>query len=179
MMKKVRINDGSINGGSINGGVEIIPMEICHLDDIMIIEQLCFKIPWSRMSFEDEITRNNFAAYLCARTGDRVVGYAGMWQVCDEGHITNIAVHPDFRGMHIAGRLLAGLIGAASKCGIVRMTLEVRTGNKIAQALYKKYGFREQGIRKRYYSDDNEDALIMWKEILQPENIKGEQTHEE
>lgn len=146
--------------------IEIIKAGSEHIDEIMVIENLSFKIPWSRQSMVDEITGNTFAYYLCARIDGRIAGYAGMWQVCDEGHITNIAVHPEFRQSGIGSALLENLISHARSSGIGSMTLEVRKSNTPAQKLYRKFKFVEGGFRKAYYADNNEDALIMWREDL-------------
>lgn len=143
--------------------VEIITTVPEHLDGIMAVEKLSFKIPWSRESFVEEITRNKFAIYISAVLDGMVIGYAGMWGVLDEGHITNIAVHPEFRNMGVGSLLLQGLIDRARERDISRMTLEVRRNNETAQRLYRKFGFEVKGIRKGYYADNGEDALIMWK----------------
>ena len=146
--------------------IEIIKAGSEHIDEIMVIENLSFKIPWSRQSIVDEITGNTFAYYLCARIDGKIAGYAGMWQGCDEGHITNIAVHPEFRQGGIGSALLENLISHARSSGIGSMTLEVRKSNIPAQMLYRKFKFAEGGFRKAYYADNNEDALIMWREDL-------------
>ncbi len=146
--------------------IEIIKAGSEHIDEIMVIENLSFKIPWSRQSIVDEVTGNTFAYYLCARIDGRIAGYAGMWQVCDEGHITNVAVHPEFRQSGIGSALLENLISHARNSGIGSMTLEVRKSNLPAQNLYRKFKFVEGGFRKAYYADNNEDALIMWRENL-------------
>lgn len=143
--------------------MEIVAAKPEHIDDIMIVEHLCFKIPWSRDAFIEEITRNQFAVYLSAMMDGRVIGYAGMWHVCEEGHITNIAVHPEYRRIGIGCRLMEGLIDIARRRGITDMTLEVRASNTAAQKLYMKYGFEQAGRRKSYYADNGEDAIIMWK----------------
>lgn len=143
--------------------VEIITTVPEHLDGIMAVEKLSFKIPWSRESFIEEITRNKFAIYISAVLDGMVIGYAGMWGVLDEGHITNIAVHPEFRNMGVGSLLLQGLIDRARERDISCMTLEVRKNNETAQRLYRKFGFEVKGIRKGYYADNGEDALIMWK----------------
>lgn len=145
--------------------IEIIKACEDHINDIMVIENLSFKIPWSRQAILEEITKNKFALYNCARTEMQVVGYAGMWHVCDEGHITNIAVHPEFRGNGIGSALMESLVEYAESAGISGMTLEVRKSNITAQALYRKYGFENGGTRKAYYADNNEDAIIMWKKM--------------
>lgn len=94
--------------------------------------------------------------------GDPIVGFAGMWIVFDESHVTTIGVHPDFRGKGLGELMLAHLFLAAMERGADMMTLEVRVSNDSAQALYRKYGFTQQGLRRRYYSDNGEDAYIMW-----------------
>lgn len=146
--------------------VEIVKMTEELIDDIMIVENLSFSVPWSRNAFLEEIKNNKFAVYIAAKVGERAVGYAGMWKVLDEAHITNIAVHPEFRNAGIGSLLMETLIDMAKKEGITSMTLEVRKGNINAQRLYFKYGFTVEGIRKGYYSDNGEDALILWKNDL-------------
>ena len=94
---------------------------------------------------------------------NKVIGFAGLWTIVDEGHITNIAVHPDYRGKGIGSKLVKSLIDNSKDWYINDLTLEVRYSNKIAQNLYKKYGFIEEGIRKNYYADNKEDAVIMWR----------------
>lgn len=138
-------------------------MSLEHLDDIMILENLCFKIPWSKNSFIQELTQNNSAIYLVAVDTERAVGYGGMWKVLDEGQITNIAVHPEYQRKGIGSSILEEMINAAKDSKIQNMTLEVRESNRAAKALYKKFGFVEEGIRKAYYADNGENAIIMWK----------------
>lgn len=146
--------------------IEVVPMSLDHIDDVMTVEHLSFRIPWSRSAFIEEITNNKFAIYISAAIKGQTVGYAGMWKVCDEGHITNIAVHPDYRGNGIGSLLIEKLIDIARQEGISSMTLEVRRSNLVAQSLYNKYGFCIAGMRKSYYADNGEDALIMWREQL-------------
>ena len=149
--------------------IEIVGMELEHVDEVMIVENLSFSIPWSKEAFIQEVTANKFAVYVVALINGSVVGYAGMWKVCDEGHITNVAVHPEFRKSGIGSKLIEGLIEAAIEEGVKSLTLEVRKGNLPAQALYKKYGFESAGIRKGYYADNGEDAIIMWKHNVSTE----------
>lgn len=134
-----------------------------HIDDIVAVENLSFKIPWSRSSITQEICENKSALYLCATVGGKAVGYAGMWHICDEGHITNIAVHPEYRRNRIGSALMEALLNTARERGVRALTLEVKRSNCNAQGLYRKYGFAEEGFRKGYYADNNEDAIIMWK----------------
>ncbi|MBK1811400.1 ribosomal protein S18-alanine N-acetyltransferase [Clostridium sp. YIM B02505] len=137
-------------------------MDIDDIDSVLEISKLSFPHPWSRRSFEQEL-ENNFATYLVAKLDDQVIGYGGMWIIIDEGHITNIAVHPDYRSLGVGDKILNKMIATCNEKKVVAMTLEVRVSNIPAQKLYSKYAFVEEGIRKKYYEDNGEDALIMWK----------------
>lgn len=140
-------------------------MEEEDLDRIMEIEKDAFTTPWPRESFLLEITKNQLARYIVAEIDDIVVGYGGIWLILDEGHITNIAVESNYRKMGVGNAIVEGLIYLCTKERISAMTLEVRESNMAAQNLYKKYGFVESGVRPKYYADDNEDAIIMWKKL--------------
>lgn len=133
------------------------------IDDIVEIEKEAFSTPWSRESFIIEIRDNLLAKYIVAEVEGKVVGYGGMWLILHEGHITNIAVRQSHKGQGIGSKILEGLIVYCSSRNIDSMTLEVRKSNTVAQNLYKKYGFVDYGIRPKYYSDNNEDAIIMWR----------------
>lgn len=141
--------------------VVILPMALTDLDDIIDIELLSFTVPWSRAAFIEELLFNNVAMYFVARDGNKAVGYSGIWEVVGEGHITNVAVHPNYRGQGIAKKLLENLIAFADEKYLERLYLEVRVSNISAQGLYKSFGFKEDGIRKKYYLDNGEDALLM------------------
>jgi ribosomal-protein-alanine N-acetyltransferase len=143
----------------------IKPIEDKHIDGILTISLLSFPITWSKDSFEKELD-NKFARYVVALKDNVVVGYGGMWIIVDEAHITNIAVHPEFRSYGIGSMLVEALLDVAKLENICAMTLEVRRSNHIAQNLYGKYGFVEEGVRKGYYEDNHEDAIIMWKRDL-------------
>jgi ribosomal-protein-alanine N-acetyltransferase len=135
------------------------------LDEIMEMEVKSFSTPWSRKAFENELINNMLAVYYVAVYEGKCIGYAGMWHVMDELHITNVAVHPDYRGHHIANLLMEALIAFGDSDAYVGMTLEVRVGNHVAIHLYEKYGFTKLGIRRGYYQDNGEDAMVMWKEL--------------
>ncbi|HJV45464.1 MAG TPA: ribosomal protein S18-alanine N-acetyltransferase [Bacillota bacterium] len=137
-------------------------MTLDDLDGISKIEKSSFSVPWSTKSFVNELTSNHFAYYLVLEINGKLAGYGGMWIIVDEAHITNIAISPTFRGKKWGEKLLAAMIVHASRMGAVAMTLEVRVSNMIAQRLYQKFGFDKTGIRPKYYSDNGEDALIMW-----------------
>ena len=142
--------------------IEITKMTKEHLSDVLHISKLSFPIPWSQDSFEKEL-KNVFAKYVVAIVNNTVVGYGGMWIIIDEAHITNIAVHPEFRGCGIGDRILSSMISQCLSQRVTAMTLEVRASNIPAQSLYRKYGFKEEGVRKGYYEDNHEDAVIMWR----------------
>ena len=135
-----------------------------HLEQVYKIEESCFEIPWSKKSFENELTKNKIAIYLVALKDDAVIGYAGMWHVINEGHITNIAVSPLYRRTGIGEKLVLELINIAKEKEMIGLTLEVRVSNKAAKRLYEKQGFLLDGIRKEYY-ENKEDAFIMWKHL--------------
>lgn len=143
--------------------IQIIPMAEEHLDGVMELEEATFSIPWTRADFEREVKENTMAIYYVAAEEDKIIGYAGMWHVVTEGHITNVGVLEEARCKGVGSLLMEKLIEIALEKKMTGMTLEVRMGNAPAQALYHKYGFKTEGIRKNYYSDTKEDALIMWK----------------
>lgn len=146
-------------------------MEVSDLDDIMEIEKESFSTPWSREAFKMEVEENLLAVYIVAQIDDKVVGYGGLWTIMDEGHITNIAVREAFRGQGIGDAIVMGLVQYCRSNGIPNMTLEVRKSNIVAQNLYKKYGFIDCGIRPNYYTDGNEDAVIMWKSFNEGDEV--------
>ncbi|MBP8614198.1 MAG: ribosomal protein S18-alanine N-acetyltransferase [Firmicutes bacterium] len=155
--------------------VTISEMTPKDLDEVLAIESQSYPTPWSRRAFESELRDNVYAHYFVARHEDQIVGYFGMWIILDEAHITNIAVSPKMRRQGIGEQMLRFAFDKARELGASRMTLEVRVSNHQAQNLYRKLGFVERGIRKGYYTDTNEDALIMWKDDLGPENPQSEQ----
>jgi len=141
-------------------------MSVEDIPQVHLVERKCFPTnPWSKNIFLSELTRNDSAIYIVAVVQERIVGYAGMWIILDEGHITNVAVDPAFRRRGIGQGLLDQLTQYALGRGAVAMTLEVRISNAVAQSLYRKLGFVPRGIRKQYYQDNKEDALIMWREL--------------
>lgn len=143
-------------------------MELKDLDAVAAIEAATFARPWSRNSFEQELTRNVAARYLVAELDGTVVGYAGAWIILDESHVTNIAVEESCRGRGIGKQLTAGLMQYLSNLGAAYATLEVRVSNERAQNLYKGLGFVSIGKRKKYYEDNNEDAFLMVCEHMPP-----------
>jgi ribosomal-protein-alanine N-acetyltransferase len=143
----------------------IVPMAREDLDRVVVIERECFPTAWRRESYERELLNAN-ARYLVARVGERVVGYAGMWVIAPEAHITTVAVEAEQRGRGIGERLLVALLEAAQDMGASRVTLEVRESNQVARALYEKYGFEAVAFMRGYYPDTGEDAVVMWLNAL-------------
>lgn len=145
--------------------VRIVPMNADHLDEVAELERVCFSTPWSRNMLAEELD-NALSAFLVALddTG-RVVGYAGLQVVLDEGYITNVAVRPDCRKQGVAGKLLQVFLDFAQGNQLSFLTLEVRASNYDAIALYGSRGFRSVGRRKNYYEHPREDAIIMTKEF--------------
>lgn len=147
--------------------IKIEKMQLEDIDDILKVCEDSFVIPWSRKSFEDEFN-NMLATYLVAKDGDKVVGFIGLWFVMDECHITNIAVSKEYRNKHIATELVEEMFKLCKEHEIAYVLLEVRSSNVAAKELYKKFGFKEDCIRKEYYKNpDNtrEDAIIMSLEL--------------
>lgn len=132
------------------------------VDGVYKVEVDAFSVPWTKEAFENEVLLNQFAYYLVAEHEGEIVGYCGVWIIMDEAHITNIAVHQSKRGLGIGDALMRHVLELSLTYGALTMTLEVRTSNHLAQNLYRKYGFEAGGIRKNYYTDNQEDALVMW-----------------
>ena len=124
--------------------IEIVPMAEEHIDGVVTLEEATFSIPWTRADFEREVRENTMAIYYVALMDGRVVGYAGMWHVVTEGHITNVGVLEEVRCEGIGSMLMEKLIEKALEKEMTGITLEVRMGNRPAQALYHKYGFRQR-----------------------------------
>lgn len=131
------------------------------VDIVHEIEQDAFAVPWSHESLLKEVTENRCARYIVLCEDDAPIGYAGVWFILDEGHITNIAVRRDKRGLGYGRRIVGALIQLAADSGMSFLTLECRRSNLVAQNLYHSVGFIDVGFRKRYYADNNEDALVM------------------
>ena len=150
--------------------IEITAMRRRHLPSVLRIEGKVYPRPWSAGLFLSELAQKNSRAYYVARNQGRVVGYAGVMILGDEGHVTNIAVDPAFHRHRIGMRLLLALVDAARERGVRSMTLEVRRANAGAQAMYRTFGFETVGVRKGYYVETGEDAYIMWAEgVATPE----------
>ncbi len=152
--------------------IVIEDMRVEDIDAVQEVERASFPVPWPANAFRHELTQNKNAHYIVAKEGERIVGYAGLWLSLDEAHITTFAVLPEHRRRKIGERMLVAIFDKAAKLGAEWLTLEVRASNMPAQRLYEKYGFRPAGVRRRYYSDNNEDAIIMWTERLRDRAVR-------
>ena len=141
--------------------LNVEPMTLDDVADVHRIESASFPTPWPDYAFRQEIQTNRLAHYLIVRAGDETIGYGGMWLMVDEAHVTTFAVLPGWRRRGAGATLMLALMHLALELNARMVTLEVRLSNHPARALYAGFGFRPVGIRPRYYSDNNEDALIM------------------
>lgn len=166
------MNAQRISEDRLKLGIRKLSMD--DLPDVMLIEPEAFgSHHWSEQSFENELSNAMgcyFAAVNC--NTNTLVGYSGFWLIGEEAHITTLAVHPTYRRQHVGERLLINDIIEARRVGARWMTLEVRVSNERAQLLYYKYGFKNLGIRKSYYQDNSEDALVLWTENIETTQFK-------
>ena len=141
-------------------------MHPADLPDVLVIERASFSMPWSRGAFLYEIEQNQVARCWVGREDGRIVGYICLWEVADELHVTNVAVHPVARRRGIARALLDSVFARARGAGARMILLEVRPSNGEAIALYESFGFRSVGRRRGYYYDTGEDALVMEAQVF-------------
>ncbi len=146
-------------------------MQPADMEAVLEVERAAYSSGWPATAFERELTQNRMARYVVLREapGERIVGFGGLWLMVDEAHVVTVAVLPDLRRRGYGRALVHALLHVAIEHGMTMATLEVRVSNQAARALYRAYGFYEVGLRKRYYSDNHEDAVIM-----STEDIRGE-----
>jgi len=152
--------------------VRIEPMTLDDLERVHAIERASFFPTWPDDAYRTELTSNKLATYVVARLEDVVIGFAGIWLMVDEAHVTTFAVDPAWRRRGVGERLLLALLDVSVARRAREATLEVRLSNVAARRLYEKYGFRPVGLRPRYYSDNGEDALIMTTEPLESPEMR-------
>lgn len=140
-------------------------MELQDLANVEKVEAAAYNNPWPHDIFYREMTENNHAHYFVATLESEVIGYGGMWLVVDDAQITNIAIHPSHRGFKFGEKLFRHMFDYGVYHGMKRLSLEVRESNIIAQRMYEKFGLVRAGIRKNYYTDDHEDAVVMWVSV--------------
>jgi len=149
-------------------GIELRRMTAADAAGVALLEKRIFAHPWSEADFIYEMEQNPVARYLVATRGGALVGFAGAHVILDEGHVTNVAVAPEERGRGAGRALMQGLMQYASNLGARYLTLEVRASNATAIALYTRLGFLRVSVRKKYYGDNGEDALLMVCDRLPP-----------
>jgi ribosomal-protein-alanine N-acetyltransferase len=143
-------------------------MTAADIGAVLHIESLSFASAWPQNAFVNEIRDNKLAHYFVGRIGGEIVAYGGIWVILEDSHVTTIAVHPNYRGRRFGEEMLVHLLEEAIAARASWITLEVRESNDVAQRLYRKYGFTVVSTRRGYYSDNNENALVMWAG-----NLKG------
>lgn len=154
--------------------VKIERMQTADIEQVIAIEEEAYgNHHWSRESFFNELSNQLAKYYSAFNEQGALIGYAGSWEIVEEAHITNIAVSKKYRRHHVGEALLTRIIDECKKSMVKYITLEVRVGNTAAISLYEKYGFHSLGMRKGYYQDNNEDALIMWTENLFYDKFKS------
>lgn len=135
------------------------------IDDVMKIDKMSFPTPWTRDLYEAELIKNKHAHYFVVAKEEQIIGFIGLWIVADDAQVTNIAIDPQYRGHKIGEKLFGYGLTYAINQGAMRISLEVRVSNKIAQNMYRKFGLVPGGIRKNYYPDNGEDAIVMWANL--------------
>lgn len=129
---------------------------------MVALDSACFAIPWSLEAFENEL-ENGYTTYVAVCKGEEVIAFCGFWKIDNEGHITRVIVNKEYRGMSLGTKMLEFLMSEGAKLGITEYTLEMRRSNEAALKLYEKLGFKLEGIRPKYYQNNMEDALVLWK----------------
>lgn len=153
--------------------VQLVPMRRRHLRTVLRIESQVYPRPWSLSLFVSELALRSTRVYYVARVEGGVVGYCGLMLAGDDAHVTTLAVDPDWYRRGIATRLLLNAVRVATQRGARHLTLEVRVSNHPAQALYRRFGFHPAGVRKGYYVETNEDALVMWAEDVDSDDYRA------
>jgi ribosomal-protein-alanine N-acetyltransferase len=153
--------------------VRLDSMRASDLDAVQRIEKASFSTPWPAYAYRQEIETNRMAHYIVARVGSEVVGFAGIWLMVDQAHITTFAVDPAWRRQGVGSRMILALLRMSRTLGARNATLEVRLSNTAARRLYERFGFRPVGVRPRYYTDNGEDALIMTSDDLDDPDMEA------
>ncbi|PXW86391.1 [SSU ribosomal protein S18P]-alanine acetyltransferase [Streptohalobacillus salinus] len=146
--------------------VAIRLMQTSDLEQVTAIERRSFKTPWDRALYQKEIEENQFAYYYVIEKDNEIIGFCGMWIVLDDAQITNIAIDPDHRKFSYGSTLFQYVLNQAMVKGARTLSLEVRTSNIAAQTLYEKFHLQKAGTRRNYYTDNNEDAIVMWVTLV-------------
>ena len=154
-----------MNHISLESKTTIRKMELADIDQVMVVDSASFPTPWPREIFDQEIRKNDFAYYYVLEQDGHIIGYAGTWMVLGDAQVTNIALLPEMRGKKLGEKLFKYVLTQAVALGMQRLSLEVRVSNQIAQRMYRKFGLVPGGVRKNYYTDNGEDAIVMWVDL--------------
>ncbi len=157
--------------GDMSGLIKIRKMTMDDLEQVVAIDQVSFGLPWPPRSFQFELTNNPASRCWVGEMDGRIVAMLVGWFIVDEIHIATFATHPDYRRQGIGRNLLYHVLRSAKEEGAITSFLEVRAGNEAALAMYRKFGYVESGLRKGYYSDNREDAVLMTLESLDVERL--------
>ncbi len=152
--------------------VSIVAMRRRHLRSVLRIESSVYPRPWTLGLFVSELAQRSSRVYRVAKVDGGVVGYGGMMFAAGEGHVTTLAVDPAWHRRSVGTRVLLALVRASLDAGCTALTLEVRMANTSAQALYRRFGFAPVGMRKGYYAETGEDALVMWAHDVDSEDYR-------
>lgn len=142
--------------------IHVRQMTTEDIEPVMWVERASFTVPWPKETFLEEVEYNPYATYFLIEVEGEIIGYCGVWFVFEEAHITNLAIHPLFRGRKYGKALLKEVIDEARRRRVLQITLEVRVSNTTAQHMYRSFGFKPGFIKNSYYPDNGEDALVMW-----------------
>jgi ribosomal-protein-alanine N-acetyltransferase len=151
--------------------VVIRKMRMEDIEQVIAIDRVSFSLPWPERSFRFELTDNPASRCWVAEVDGKLAGMIVVWLIVDEVHVATIATHPDFRRQGIAKKLLSYALQHLSIEGAQSSFLEVRASNLAAQEMYRKFGYEESGVRRRYYKDNDEDAILMTLESLGVEKL--------
>jgi ribosomal-protein-alanine N-acetyltransferase len=157
----------------VNSAAQVRFMKKEDIDQVLLIERRSFPAPWSKQAYLSELN-NKFARYFVLLEGEQVIGYSGMWVFAGESHITTIAVHPDYRSLGYGRMLMLTLIEYSKQRGVDTMILEVRVSNSFAIKLYAGLGFKRIGVRRNYYIETREDAIVMLRHLKQENETERE-----
>ncbi len=163
---------GAEHGGDVVAALRIMPMRRRQLRSVVRIEEECYPRPWSATLFLSELAQRTSRHYIVATLGPLVVGYAGLMVVEDEGHVTTLTVDPAWQHRGIGTAMLLDLARAALGLGMHHLTLEVRASNAPAQVLYRRFGFAPAGVRRNYYAETGEDAIVMWAHDIDTDDYR-------
>jgi len=166
---RLRMGRSAVKLKLIGQRLQIEAMRVEDVPAVLQIESVSFTTAWPANAFSNELSENKLAHYYVGRIDGKIIAYGGIWVILEDSHITTIAVEPGHRGRGLGEQMLIHLLDEAMERGASWITLEVRESNDVAQRLYRKYGFTNVSVRRAYYSDNNENAVVMWAG-----NLRGE-----